>query len=132
MSRLHQIPPNPGTITTASLDSPQGWMDYPLGADVIAGDPQCRAKVLRTVGTKTPYKAVSFFTAQPSRFQWRFDNDEAFVLLEGHIAITFDSGERMELRAGDAISVPGGRKGVCEVFAPSRKFTVVTSGTAQP
>lgn len=128
MSRLPQIPPNPDTITQASLDSPQGWMDYPLWADVIAGDPKCRAKVLRTVGTVTPYKAVSFFTAQPSRFHWRFDNDEAFVLLEGHIAITFDSGERVELRAGDAISVPGGRQGVCEVFVPSRKFTVVTNG----
>ena len=81
MSRLPQIPPNPDTITQASLDSPQGWMDYPLRADVIVGDPKCRAKVLRTVGTVTPYKAVSFFTAQPSRFHWRFDNDEAFVLL---------------------------------------------------
>lgn len=49
MSRLPQIPPNPDTITQASLDSPQGWMDYPLWADVIAGDPKCRAKVLRTV-----------------------------------------------------------------------------------
>ncbi len=80
MSRLPQIPPNPDTITQASLDSPQGWMDYPLRADVIVGDPKCRAKVLRTVGTVTPYKAVSFFTAQPSRFHWRFDNDEAFVV----------------------------------------------------
>jgi uncharacterized cupin superfamily protein len=130
MSRLPQIPSKPDTITSASLDNPEGWMDYALGADVIEGDPQCRAKVLRTVGTVTPYKAVSFFTAQPSRFHWRFDNDEAFVLLEGHIAITFESGESVEMRAGDAISVPGGRKGVCEVFAPSRKFTVVTNGMA--
>lgn len=103
-------------------------MDYPLRAMFIVGDPKCRAKVLRTVGTVTPYKAVSFFTAQPSCFHWRFDNDEAFVLLEGHIVITFDSGERVELRAGDAISVPGGRQRVCEVFVPSRKFTVVTNG----
>jgi uncharacterized protein len=102
----------------------------PLGRRCHISDPQCRAKVLRTVGTVTPYKAVSFFTAQPSRFHWRFDNDEAFVMLEGHIAITFDSGEFVEMRAGDAISVPGGRQGVCEVFLPSRKFTVVTNGTA--
>lgn len=130
MTQRPRIPANPDTITTATLNSPKGWMAYPLGADVIEGDPQCTAKVLRTVGTVTPYKAVSFFTAQPSRFHWRFDNDEAFVMLEGHIAIAFDTGERVELKAGDAISVPGGRTGVCEVFAPSRKFTVVTNGAA--
>jgi len=130
MLKRPMIPAVPDTIVTAALDSPAGWMEYPLGADVIEGDPRCKAKLLRTVGVATPYKAVSFFTAEPSKFHWRFDHDEAFVLLEGHIAITFDTSERIELKAGDAISVPGGHTGICEVLAPSRKFTVVTSGAA--
>ena len=125
-----QIPPNPYTIVAASLDQPEGWVEYPLGADVIEGEPRCKAKILRTVGTVTPYKVASFFTSEPSKFHWKFDNDEAFVLLEGHIAIAFDTGERFELKAGDAISVPGGHSGICEVFVSSRKFTVVTNGSA--
>ena len=125
-----QIPTPTDSTVTASLDDPNGWIDYPLGADVIEGDPKCRTKLLRTVGVVTPYKAVAFFTAQPSKFHWRFENDEAFVLIEGHLAITLDNGERVELRAGDAVSFPAGHVGVCEVFAPSRKFTVVTNGSA--
>ena len=129
MTKNPTIPANPDTTVLAALDAPQGWMDYPLGKDVIEGDPRCRMKLLRTVGTKTPYKAVAFFTAQPSKFHWRFDNDEAFVILEGHIAITLDTGERVEMRAGDAVSFPGGHIGICEVFVPTRKFTVVTNGS---
>lgn len=122
------LPANPDTTVLTSIDSAEGWMPYPLGDDVIEGAPHCTMKLLRTVGTRTPYKAVAFFTAQPSTFHWRFENDESFVLLEGHLAITLDTGERFEMHAGDAISVPGGHTGICEVFSPSRKFTVVTSG----
>ncbi|MEU6083906.1 cupin domain-containing protein [Streptomyces sp. NPDC047108] len=118
--------PDPDTVTTAALDG-GGWNPYPLGDDVVSGDPDCRIKVLRTVGVRTPVKVVAFFTAEPSTFARHFVNDEAFVLLEGHIALTLDTGERYEMRAGDAMSLPGGREGVCEVFEPSRKFTVVTS-----
>lgn len=128
MSELLQVPTNPDMTVTASLNTPEGWMDYPLGDDIIAGDPRCRIKLLRTVGNKTAKKVVAFFTAEPSRFHWNFESDEAFVLLDGHIAITLDTGERFELKAGDAISFPGGHTGVCEVFAPSRKLTVVTNG----
>ncbi|MFE7773319.1 cupin domain-containing protein [Streptomyces sp. NPDC057445] len=121
------IPAHPDTVTTASLD--QGtWSPYPLGDDTINGEPNTQTKVLRTTGVRTPTKVVAFFTAEPSTFRWHFVNDEAFVLLEGHLAITLDTGERYEMHAGDAISLPAGHEGVCEVYRPSRKFTVVTSG----
>ncbi|WP_144929480.1 MULTISPECIES: cupin domain-containing protein [unclassified Pseudomonas] len=38
---------------------------------------------------------------------------KAFVLIEGRIAITLDTGERFEMKAGDAVSVPAGHTGVC-------------------
>ncbi|MBU3055952.1 cupin domain-containing protein [Pseudomonas indica] len=119
--------PNPiDSVARASLDTPDGWLEYPLGDDVISGNPETRMKLLRTVGVKTPHKSVAFFTSQPAKFHWRFDNDEAFVLLEGHIAITMDTGERIEMTAGDAVSIPAGHTGICEVYAFSRKFTVVS------
>lgn len=122
------IPENPDTTVSASLNSKEGWMAYPLGDDVIEGEPNCKMKLLRTVGTCTPYKTVAFFTAEPSKFNWHFEKDESFVLIEGHLAITLDNGDYVEMRAGDAVSFPGGHTGVCEIFQPSRKFTVVTSG----
>ncbi|MNE00442.1 Cupin domain protein [compost metagenome] len=123
--------PNPiDSVALASLNTPEGWLEYPLGDDVLEGNPDTRMKLLRTVGVKTPYKAVAFFTSQPSKFDWRFENDEAFVLLEGRIAITMDTGERFEMTAGDGVSIPAGHTGVCEVLEFSRKFTVVTSGSA--
>lgn len=123
--------PNPiNTVSRASLDTPEGWLAYPLGEDVIAGQPDTKMKLLRTVGVKTPHKSVAFFTSQPAKFHWRFENDEAFVLIEGKIAITMDDGVRYDMGPGDAISIPAGRTGVCEVFEFSRKFTVVTSGTS--
>lgn len=70
--------------------TPEGWLAYPLGEDVIAGQPDTKMKLLRPVGVKTPHKSVAFFTSQPAKFHWRFDNDEAFVLIEGKIAITMD------------------------------------------
>lgn len=123
--------PNPvDSVAQASLDAPAGWLDYPLGSDLIEGNPDPKMKLLRTVGVKTPHKSVAFFTSRPGKFHWRFDNDEAFVLLEGHIAIAMDTGERVELKAGDTVSTPAGHTGACEGFEFSRKFTVVTSGNA--
>jgi uncharacterized cupin superfamily protein len=121
--------PNPvDSVARASLDTPDGWLEYPLGDDVISGNPDPRMKLLRTIGVKTPYKSVAFFTSQPGKFLWKFEHDEAFVLLEGRIAITMDTDERIEMMAGDAVSIPGGHTGVCEVLEFSRKFTVVSSG----
>ena len=127
MTSTPVIPTNPDTVTVASLDG-DGWMPYDLGDTLISGEPDTQMKLLRTTGVKTPYKAVAFFSSQPGTFKWDFANDEAFVLIEGHLAIMFDTGERFELHAGDAISLPGGHTGTCEVYKPSRKFTVVTSG----
>ncbi|MFG2193347.1 cupin domain-containing protein [Streptomyces sp. NPDC048639] len=126
MPALPALPPDPDSVTTAALDR-GGWSPYPLGEDVVEGEPDCRIKVLRTVGVRTPTKVVAFFTAEPSAFRWHFVNDEAFVLLEGRLTLTLDTGELYEMRAGDARSLPGGREGLCEVHEPSRKFTVVSS-----
>lgn len=130
MTARPQLPNPIDSVALASLNTADGWLTYPLGDDVIEGNPDTQMKLLRTVGVKTPYKAVAFFTSQPGKFHWRFDNDEAFVLIEGHIAITMDTGERFEMRAGDGVSLPAGHTGVCEVLEFSRKFTVVTSGIA--
>jgi len=122
------LPKNPNSVVTADLNTQQGWTHYSLGDDVIDGDPNFQIKLLRTVGVSTHKNSVSFFTAEPSKFVWKFDHDESFVLLEGHISITMDSGEKYDIKPSQALSIPGGSNGVCEVFVASKKFTVVTSG----
>jgi hypothetical protein len=63
------IPADPDTIAAKSLDD-DGWVPYPLGDDVISGEPNTHANILRTVGVKTPTLAASFFSADPSIFKW--------------------------------------------------------------
>jgi uncharacterized protein len=121
------LPANPDTVAVASLDD-EGWVPYDLAKDTLSGEPNTQIRLLRTAGVKTAYQAVAFFSSEPATFNWEFVNDEAFVLIEGHLEIKLDTGERFEMHAGDAISIPAGHTGVCEVFEPSRKFTVVTSG----
>lgn len=128
MSTEFTLPKDPKSVVSADLNTAQGWSNYSLGDDVIDGDPNCRIKLLRTVGVSTQKHSASFFTAEPSKFVWKFDHDESFVLIEGHISITMNNGEKYDIKPGQALSIPGGSNGVCEVYVASRKFTVVTSG----
>ncbi len=63
MTARPQLPNPIDSVALASLNTPDGWLSYPLGDDVIEGNPDTQMKLLRTVGVKTPYKAVAFFTA---------------------------------------------------------------------
>jgi hypothetical protein len=62
------FPANPDTIVTRSLDD-DGWIPYDLGDDVLSGEPNTRANILRTVGITTPILAASFFSAEPLQLQ---------------------------------------------------------------
>src|SRR5439155_27214106 len=57
------IPPDPDTIASGSLDDDR-WIPYDLGDDVISGDPNTKANILRTVGINTPPLPASFFSAE--------------------------------------------------------------------
>lgn len=72
---------------------------------------------------------MAFFTSRPAKFHWRFENDEAFVLIEGRIAITMDTGERFEMVAGMPYRFRLGTRGL-RGLRVQPKFTVVTSGIA--
>ncbi|EQA44240.1 PF05899 family protein [Leptospira broomii serovar Hurstbridge str. 5399] len=100
-------------------------ISYPI-VDVIEGNPDAKIKVLRTKGARTGLMHVSVISAQPSKFHYKFKYDEAFQLIYGHLAILLDSGEQIEMKPGDILTVPAGHDSIFEIYEPSLKFVVVT------
>lgn len=122
------IPADPQQIVSAGLEGP-GWMPYPISPeDTVDGEPECEFKLLRTVGVSTPTLRTAFFSAQPSKFDWAFPEDETFVILDGTVSVKSEGGEPFDLGPNDAISVSAGSKATFTIHEPSTTFTVVTSG----
>lgn len=126
MPMSDQIPQNPSSPVWGDVNEPEGWLEYPLLDDVISGAPDCRVKLLRTIGVTTKELKACFFSADVSVFNWVFEQDESFVLLDGHLSLTMSDGVKYEVTPGQALSIAGGTHAVCSVLKPSRKFTVVT------
>lgn len=45
---------------------------------------------------------------QASKFPWSYDSAETCYLLEGHVLVTPDGGEAVEIKAGDMATFPAG------------------------
>jgi len=62
---------------------------------------------------------------------WHIDNrpdTETMLLLKGHVRMTTDGEESVELRAGDMFVLPRGWSGRWDVLVTTRKLYVVTEG----
>lgn len=123
----NQLPADLDSVVFSKAGESQGFVDYPIER-VIEGQPRARIKVLRTRGMRTPVQHVALLSAEPSKFHYRFTYDEAFQIISGHLAISLDTGERVEMRAGDVVTIPAGHDSIFEIFEPSMKFVVVTGG----
>ena len=63
----------------------------------------------------------------PARYEYLFDGDESFQVLEGSASIELlDTGERVDLRAGDIASFDNGTRSVWTFTEPFKKFTVIS------
>ncbi len=128
MSDTTIVPNNKNDTVLSDINEPSGWAEYPMTNDVISGEPDCKFKLIRSAGVTTKEIKVCFFSAEPSVFEWYFNHDESFVLLEGKLSMKMNDGSAFEVLPSQALSVAGGSKAVCTVLEPSRKFTVVTGG----
>jgi uncharacterized protein len=108
-----------------STDSPSQFEPFPLD-DVLEGDPQGRVHWLRTEGSTGATLMSGIFTGQPSRFNYVFETDETFHVIEGRVTITLDSGESVTLTPGDIVSFPRGAHAVWDIQEPLRKFFVLS------
>jgi uncharacterized cupin superfamily protein len=66
--------------------------------------------------------------SDPATYDYRFDRDEAFHVLEGAATINLlDTEEKVELRAGDVAYFSAGTRSIWTITEPFKKFTVIAS-----
>jgi uncharacterized cupin superfamily protein len=69
---------------------------------------------------------ASLWRSDPATYDYLFDGDEAFHVVEGAATVDLlDTGERIELRAGDVAYFKAGTRSVWTITQPFKKFTVI-------
>ena len=58
---------------------------------------------------------------EESEFEWYYDADETFYVLEGEVEVEFDDGETVRFEKGDLVSFRSGTKCKWKVIKPIRK-----------
>jgi uncharacterized cupin superfamily protein len=96
---------------------------------LIDGQQVGEAHELRNEGSHgNQHQACLWRTDAPARYEYFFDGDESFYVLEGSVTIELvERGERVELKAGDIASFPKGTRSVWTFSEPFKKFTVISS-----
>jgi uncharacterized cupin superfamily protein len=84
---------------------------------------------LRAEGFHGNEHAASLWrTDAPARYEYCFAGDESFYVIEGSVSIELvDTGERIELSAGDVASFERGTRSVWTFTEPFKKFTVISN-----
>lgn len=56
-----------------------------------------------------------------SKFPWTYDANETCYILEGHVTVTADNGESVEIKAGDLVTFPNGMSCTWDIHQAIRK-----------
>jgi uncharacterized cupin superfamily protein len=71
---------------------------------------------------------VCVWRADPATYDYLFENDEAFHVVEGAAIVELpDSDERIDLRAGDVAYFRAGTRSIWTITQPFKKFTVIAN-----
>ena len=95
----------------------------------IDGEQIGEAHELRSQGSHgNEHEACLWRTDAPARYEYLFSGDESCYVLEGAVTIELtDTGECVELKAGDAASFPKGTRSTWSFTEPFKKFTVISN-----
>jgi uncharacterized cupin superfamily protein len=106
--------------------SPEPLPPMPLAPEsILAGRPEAFGRVLLQSDDKRVSSGL--WECTPGRFTWEFVWDEFVHVHAGHVIVTTQDGQRVELRAGDFATFPRGLKTEWHVLEKVRKtFTVRT------
>ena len=63
----------------------------------------------------------SIWEKEISEFPWHYDSEEQFYVLEGHVIVTPEGGEAVEIHVGDFVTCPAGMSCTWQVVKPIRK-----------
>jgi uncharacterized cupin superfamily protein len=95
----------------------------PSPENILAGIPRLRVSNQYTDGTQEFF--CGLWSSTSGKWRIRYTEHEFCVLFEGRVRIESVSGEKHELRAGDAFVVPAGFEGTWEVVEPCKKWYAV-------
>ena len=92
----------------------------PSPENILAGIPRARASNQYTEPTQQFFCGI--WTSTAGKWRVRYTEHEFCVIIEGRVRIESVTGEKHELRAGDAFVVPAGFEGIWEVTEPCKKW----------
>src|ERR1039458_9442706 len=95
----------------------------PSPEKILAGIP--RTRVSNQYADNTQQFFCGLWTSTSGKWRIRYTEHEFCVLIEGRVRIESISGEKHDLRAGDAFVVPAGFEGIWEVVEPCKKWYAV-------
>ena len=105
----------------------EDYEDMPLEEHVVSGTPNAKVHWIRTEGSGLGMLQTGLFVIQPSVCRWVFEGDETIYVIEGEVRIDFvDSGESIELRAGDIGSFSKGVDAIWTFKNPFKEFFVLS------
>ena len=91
--------------------------------NILAGIPRARASNQYAEGTQQFFCGIWASTVR--QMARALHEHEFCVLIEGRVRIESVTGEKHELRAGDAFVVPAGFEGIWEVIEPCKKWYAI-------
>jgi uncharacterized cupin superfamily protein len=92
----------------------------PSPENILAGIPRTRVSNQYTEPTQQFFCGI--WTSTAGKWRVRYTEHEFCVIIEGRVRIESVTGEKHELRAGDAFVVPAGFEGIWEVTEPCKKW----------
>ena len=102
----------------------------PSPEKILAGIP--RTRVSNQYADNTQQFFCGLWTSTSGKWRIRYTEHEFCVLIEGRVRIESISGEKHDLRAGDAFVVPAGVEGIWEVVEPCMKWYAVFEARPAP
>lgn len=104
----------------------------PVPVPAPLGTPVSEVRSQSIVSSSNPRTRAGVWTCTPGRWRRQVMQAEFCHFLEGDCTFTPDSGEPIEVRAGDVLFFPPSSGGVWDIRSASRKvFIVFDEGTAK-
>jgi len=97
----------------------------PLGEDRADRERTSRTRGILLYGGAGNYPEAGLWECTPGAWECRVVRDEFCHFLAGRCVYTHESGERTEIRGGDAAFFPAGWNGACEVIETVRKVYLI-------
>jgi uncharacterized cupin superfamily protein len=95
----------------------------PSPEKILAGIPRTRVSNQFTDGTQQFFCGI--WTSTAGKWRVKYTEHEFCVLIEGRVRLESITGEKHEMRAGDAFVVQAGFEGTWEVAEPCKKWYAI-------